>query len=475
MKDLSQKRVTNLAFATVIVCFLISTVISLWSLHIMSQHNQREFSKVLAAQIYDDISYELSQPVMVSRTMAHDSFLIETLEKENQGNRNATILISNYLRGIHTGLNYESVFVVSQSTGRYYTMEGLNKEIDPENNPYDRWYTTFVESGDEYGLDVDSDEFGQDAWTVFVNCRIEDEDKTLLGVCGVGVRMNRSIELFDTLQKDYNVRIFLIDKNHLIQVNTDESRIETAYLDEIDLKSVTPNQYFYQKLDSDRIAVIRYVDPLDWYLVVESDGSNERGQFVSVILLNIAAFLLILIIMALAIRAIAHRTMVLSDASLKDHSTGLYNRRAFEEEKARLANTALDANFVYMIADLNGLKAANDTLGHEAGDELIKGASDTLKSCFGKHGTLYRIGGDEFAALLVADPETLEQRKKQFDRETASWSGTMVKDLSVSTGFASSREFPSENITELSRIADERMYAAKDMYYTSTGKARRTI
>ena len=474
MKDLSQKRITYLAFAIVILSFIASTCVSLWSLHIMSQNNQKELSKILTAQIYDDISFELSQPVIVSRTMANDSFLIDALKKENSNSeKDEAELISSYLRGIQTGLDYEAAFVVSEASRRYYTTEGLNKVIDPENNEYDRWYTSFIEKGDQYDLDVDNDEFGQDAWTVFVNCRITDEKGSLLGVCGVGVRMNRSRELFETLQKDYNVKINLIDSSHLVQIDTDESKIETIYLDEIDLSKVGPNEYVYQKLGKDRIAVTRYVDSLDWYLVVESDGSNEQGRYINVIILNAAMFLLILLIMAFAVRLIARRTLALSNASLKDHATGLYNRRAFEEEKERLSHSGLDENFVYMIADVNGLKTANDTLGHEAGDELIKGASDTLKSVFEKRGSIYRIGGDEFAVFLYADPDTLEQLKKQFDRQTASWSGTLIKDLAVSVGYAPAKEFPSENINELSRIADERMYANKEMYYTTTGKNRR--
>lgn len=60
----------------------------------------------------------------------------------------------------------------------------------------------------------------------------------------------------------------------------------------------------------------------------------------------------------------------------------------------------LKANFVYVTADLNGLKGANDTLGHAAGNELIRGAADCLRAAFGAFGDIYRIGGDEFAAIL---------------------------------------------------------------------------
>ena len=471
---MNEKRITKWAFIIVIISFLTSTSVSLWSFHIMAQHNQRELSKVLTAQIYDVIAGELSDPIVVAKTMANDSFLIETMRKETELDENeAASQMKKYLAGIQNGLKYEAAFVVSERTRRYYTPDGINKIIDPEHYEYDRWYSKFIESGLEYDLDVDSDEFSQDAWTVFVNGRMKDDSGALLGVCGVGVRMTSSQELFYTLEKNYNVRIRLIDENHLIQVDTDENNIENAYLDEIDLKDLGQNEYRYQKLGNNRIAVTRYIDDLDWYLVVQSDGTNEQSQFLNVILLNIAVFLLIILILLLAIRIIAKRTISLSNASLKDEPTGLYNRRAFEEEKTRLQNKALEKDFVYLIADVNGLKTANDTLGHAAGDELIKGAADTLKKCFGKYGTIYRIGGDEFAVMMHIAKDELEQVRKKFEEETASWQGEQVKELAVSCGYADAEEFPSENISELSVIADERMYAAKEAYYLSSGKDRR--
>ena len=55
----------------------------------------------------------------------------------------------------------------------------------------------------------------------------------------------------------------------------------------------------------------------------------------------------------------------------------------------------------------------------------------------------------------------------------AGWKGQHVEGLSLALGFAAGREFPSQNITELGRISDERMYAAKEEYYRRTGKERR--
>ena len=470
---MNRKNVTRFAFAIVVLCFVLSTFVSLWSLRIMAKQNMQALNKSLAAHIYDAISGELSEPIVVSRTMSSDAFLIEALKEEAEvGTKETARRLANYLSGIKEALDYEAAFVVSSSSMCYYSYGGLSKQMDLARSDRDQWYTQFIESGKPYELDVDRDELSQDVWTVFVDVRIEDGDGQLLGVCGVGAQMAGSQALFNDLEKEHGVKIDLIDASGLIHVDTDESRIENAYLE--DIRVSQSSDYIFQKLGADRVAVTKYVERLDWYLVVQSDGSHVRGQYINVLMLNVVLCAAVLIIMILAIRIIAARTKALTRASFNDHATMLLNRRAFEEEKARLALASLKEDFVYMTADLNGLKRANDTLGHAAGDELIKGAADCLRACFSAYGDIYRIGGDEFAGMLHLSEAQLAEAVRALDRAMAEWKGKLVDELSLSCGYASSREFPSENITELSRISDERMYAAKEEHYRQTGKDRRT-
>ena len=206
---------------------------------------------------------------------------------------------------------------------------------------------------------------------------------------------------------------------------------------------------------------------------MESDESGTQEETFNVILLNIALFVFIMIILILTLRIISMRTAALTNASLQDQDTQLFNRRAFEEEKARLMANALEENFVYATIDINGLKTTNDTLGHAAGDELIRGTADCLRKCFGRYGKIFRIGGDEFAAMLHISENQLDQAREDLDKAIKEWKGELVDKLSISCGYASAREFPSENVAELSRISDERMYADKAEYYRHNGINRR--
>ena len=469
---LSKNKVTQLTFTIVVVSFLLSTFVSIWSLSIMSQRNARELSRMMAARIYDAISSELNEPVTLSLAMANDSFLIKALQNEqNVSVEESASAIQEYLSSIRDRFKYKSVYVISDATRRYYNFDGLSKVVDPEQDEHDAWYGAFLTKQVDYDLDVGYDEQSHDTWAVFVDTAIRDRTGKYLGVCGVGMHMHQSHDLFLSLEKEHQVKIMLIDTAGQIQVDTEEENLLSMY--ENDLSLSPGGEYIYHELSGGRIAVSKYLDKLDWYLVVESDGNSERGEYFNVILLNIVLCLFVMVILILTLRIISMRTAALTNASFQDQDTQLLNRRAFEEEKARLMSQPLEENYVYVTVDINGLKTTNDTLGHAAGDELIRGAADCLRKCFGRFGKIFRIGGDEFAAMLHISEAQLGTIRDELNRAVDEWEGERIKKLSVSCGYASSREFPSVNIAELSRISDERMYAAKAEYYRHSGIDRR--
>ena len=90
-----------------------------------------------------------------------------------------------------------------------------------------------------------------------------------------------------------------------------------------------------------------------------------------------------------------------------DDLTQLYNRKMYNENLQEYDNSKLQTNMVFLSVDVNGLKIVNDTLGHDAGDELIIGVADCLRQCFSQYGRVYRLGGDEFAAVIYISPANL--------------------------------------------------------------------
>lgn len=153
-----------------------------------------------------------------------------------------------------------------------------------------------------------------------------------------------------------------------------------------------------------------------------------------------------------------------------DQLTGLQNRRAYSELTDQFSKE-MPAYCCVVMADINGLKEMNDTIGHEAGDELIAGSAECLRTGFQGIETIYRLGGDEFGILITDRNIDAERCLKRMEEICSAWKGRFVNGISISYGFASSEEFP--DFESVQKAADQRMYAFKSNYYISSGKNRR--
>jgi diguanylate cyclase (GGDEF)-like protein/PAS domain S-box-containing protein len=150
----------------------------------------------------------------------------------------------------------------------------------------------------------------------------------------------------------------------------------------------------------------------------------------------------------------------LVDVSTHDVLTGLYNRRFFEEEMARLQRGRQFPVSIIM-ADLNRLKETNDREGHAAGDALIQRAAQVITSAFRAEGIIARIGGDEVAILLpgidaAAAEQSVRRVQVALDKHNATQSGT---PLSIAFGVSTAAQGASLGDTLIE--ADALMYVDK--------------
>ncbi len=152
--------------------------------------------------------------------------------------------------------------------------------------------------------------------------------------------------------------------------------------------------------------------------------------------------------------------------SLTDELTGLYNQRGFAalaEQQLRAARRTGQI-FSLLYADMDGLKQINDTYGHQEGSQALQKLAEILKKTFREADTIARIGGDEFAILLIdTTPSSVKIPLARLDELLLNYNMRESHDyqLSLSVGAVCVNPVDRRSLAELLMKADQAMYENK--------------
>ncbi len=147
-----------------------------------------------------------------------------------------------------------------------------------------------------------------------------------------------------------------------------------------------------------------------------------------------------------------------------DVMTGLYNRAFFEETLQTLEADRKDP-VSFVIVDLNGLKATNDLLGHNAGDKLIRRTAEVLKASIENGYFAARIGGDEFIIIM---PDANEQKTKEMVERVESlvvMNNKYYREPELSVSIGDSTSAPGFSLLKFISLADDAMYQNKGLHH----------
>lgn len=158
---------------------------------------------------------------------------------------------------------------------------------------------------------------------------------------------------------------------------------------------------------------------------------------------------------------------VLREQSVRDHLTGLFNRRYLEEtlerELRRASRKRLSLGIIML--DVDHFKQFNDTCGHAAGDALLRGLGDMLRRNVREEDIACRYGGEEFMIILPDTSRDVTRARAELICEYArqfhlQFEGQTLKAVTLSLGVA---VFPEDGSTSraVMRAADDALYRAK--------------
>ncbi len=419
--------------------------------------------------IYSEIQAGLMRPMFVSSLMANDTFLKDWAV---DGERDLS-KIKRYLSEIQSEYGFFSSFFVSAKTGKYYHSDGILKTLSPEDE-HDVWFYDFINSGANHDFDVDTNEAANDILTIFINHRIEGDKGELLGVTGVGLKMDNVSRLLDEFSKKYGKTIYLIDGTGLVQVHHNVGMIEEINIrhmpgharvaTQVLNTSAVPAMYDFE-FDGDTVYLTaRYIPELEWILIVEQSEEalldSAKDNFIRTLEIGGLATLVIVLLSLLVVN---HFQLRLEKQAETDELTGIANRRAFE----RRINSAISLNlnilrpFSLVLLDLDGFKEVNDTYGHVEGDLVLKRISEAIMGSIRNSDFCARWGGDEFIILVDGEADQAKAIAERIRLAVEEMSETNSEaGVTISCGVAQYAD--GDSLDSLTKRADTAMYNSKE-------------
>jgi len=470
IKKLTRYRLTILLMLVLIPSFITVSLLNYFVQRDSIREELIHYSLPLVRDLIDwEISTRLKDPLLASSIMARDTFLIDWIQN---GEIDPT-KIERYLDSIRFEHGFSTAFFISSQTLRYYSYQGVHKQINPTDE-HDVWYYEFINSGELVELDVDTDEVRAGKLTIFINHRVLSAEGEFLGVVGVGVDMSYISALLQKTQQTYGRVVYMVDESGLVQAHSDMNVIEKQNIrvsngidriaDAILSSKVETLNTRYVGLRGTILLTSRYVADIKWYIIVEQDESVSlqivREMLLRTILIGLAASILTLII---SIRVVKKYNLTLQNSFRLDHLTQVCNR--LELDRQLLAEIALchrsGGTFSVLMIDLDNFKEINDTYGHIVGDETLIDLTKLVSSQIRKTDVFGRWGGDEF--LLILPMKTgLEAVSIGNHLRTTVTERNMYQNLSLTISIGVAELNENDTLESLLSRTDKALYKAKE-------------
>ena len=420
--------------------------------------------------IYSEIQKDLIRPTQIASMMSHDTFLRDWALSGEQDAEPMT----RYLREIQEQYGAVTSYFISERTRTYYQARGVHKQIR-EDAPIDAWYFRMRDMAEPYEINVDPDMANGDRLTFFINFKVFDYQQQFIGATGVGLTMDAVVKLVDDYQRRYERTIFFTDRNGRLMLTSANGGPLGLHRgqqlgDVPALLAVLPKpdsgRFEYLEGNHRHFLNVRYIPELDWFLFVDKveDGALSdirHGLYFNLLICTLVS-LLVIALVYLATRRYQKRIAALATT---DVLTELPNRRGFDLLATQALHEAIRERspLSALLIDLDHFKQLNDTHGHLAGDQVLRGFARSLQGSLRQSDIICRWGGEEFILLLKdTGASTARQLAEKIRQQTESESFTFNGvNLSVTASIGVTELQGDESLERLIARADRALYRAK--------------
>lgn len=376
---------TNIFICIVILLgFSLTSLISYCSNNGIFLRDIEHISTLTSEGIYHQIDSIFTKPINISLTMANDSLLKSFLaEEEERGGDEAFVqTMRDYLFAYKEKYDYDSVFLVSTHTNRYYHFGSGVDRILTEGEAENEWYYSFLQDAKEYNLNIDNDEVqsANNKINVFINCKIYSPEGDIMGVVGVGFDVDTLQKMFQNYEESFQIRAYLVDSDGTIEISTDDTGFTNTdlfqscafgqYKESILTGQEKKKSFWYEAQASEGFLVSCYVPNLEWYLIIDNDTTVLASQ------LNQQLFMGVMII-----TAVIGAVLVLITSIIRKYNARIVTLTV-ETEKAR--RTAFQAETEKMYENIYEIDVTHKRAASEAAENYFESLGVPRKMPFDK-------------------------------------------------------------------------------------------
>lgn len=367
---------TNVFICIVIIFgFLLTSLISYRSNNGIFEQDIEHISTLTSEGIFHQIDSMFTKPINISMTMANDSLLKTFLqEEESRGEDEAFIqTMRNYLLTYKEKYDYDSVFLVSAKSNRYYHFDSGVDRILTADNPENEWYYSFLKEPEEYNLNIDNDEVqsANNEINIFINCKILSAGGEVMGVVGVGFGVDTMQQMFQNYEKSFQLRAYLVDKNGNIEISTTNTGFvktdlfETCafggYKERILSNEGDSEAFWYDSESKKGFLVTRYIPNLEWFLIIDNDTSALEAKLNQQFFIGVAVIIIVISMVLLVITSIIRKynAQIVSLTVEKEKA----HRTVFQEETEKLYENIYEIDVTHGRAASDATESYFESLG----------------------------------------------------------------------------------------------------------------
>lgn len=307
--------------------------------------------------------------------MANDSLLKAFLAEEELHSADEDFIqtMRDYLFAYKEKYDYDSVFLISTQTNRYYHFDNGVDRIMTEDNPENDWYYAFLQDTKEYNLNIDNDEVqsANNEINIFINCKIFSPDGEVAGIVGVGFGVDTMQEMFREYEDSFQLRAYLVDQNGSIEISTTNTGYEKTdlfrtsafgqYKETILSSYETPLSLWYTAESKRGFWVARYIPTLEWHLIIDNDTASLESQLTRQFIIGVTVILMVVGTVLFIITYIIQKynTQIVSLTVEKEKA----HRTAFQSETEKLYENIYEIDITHKRAASEATESYFESLG----------------------------------------------------------------------------------------------------------------